>query len=123
MNNYNDIDLNFGVTINGDIARKLDDKSVLQSLKNIVMIRNKLFNPRWGAGTENYLFANADEITLNNLRDNIEIAIRKNEPRISYLRLKLENDLDNHRIVININYSMKFSVVIYTNQIFLRFLK
>ena len=55
--NYTDIDLTFGVNIKNDIARKYDEKSVLQSMKNIIMIRHKLFFPAFGANVQRYLFS------------------------------------------------------------------
>lgn len=123
MSDYKDIDLSFGLNIYDDISKKLDDKAVLQSIKNIVMIRHKLFFPEFGANIDNYLFSVNTPISLNNLRDTIELKLIELEPRLRDLRIIIKEDLNEYQLVVNLYYRIKGSETTYSNVLFLKFLK
>jgi len=88
MNNeYKDIDMSFSLNNKGDIFTLYNEKALTQAIKNIVLIKNKLFRPSWGANLKKYLFSNMSDYDLNNLRDEIETKIYNNEKRFNYLKV------------------------------------
>lgn len=110
MNEYKDIDISFSLNNKGDIYTLYDEKSLTQAIKNIVLMKNKLFKPSWGADVKKYLFYNMSEYDLNNLRDEIETKIYNNEKRFNYLKINLSlNSLNGHELNVNVIFRLKFS--------------
>ena len=73
------------------------------------MIRHKCMELFWGPGVQNMLFENFDPITLSTIQDDIEFAIRKNEPRVSSVRVGNFSDIDNNLLNLTIYFKMKDS--------------
>lgn len=109
-NEYKDIDLSFSLNNKGDIYTLYNEKALTQAIKNIVIMKNKLFKPSWGADVKKYLFSNANDFMLNNLRDEIETKIFNNEKRFDYLNVNLNiNPLLPYELNVSITYRLKFS--------------
>jgi len=102
--NYQDFDLYFGKTLKGDVAKVTNERAIGQSIRVIVMTKSKLFKKDFGAGIESYFFSLMDPITMANLRDDIQQAIRRNEPRISGLKVVTEFQPDNNTVIISVYY-------------------
>lgn len=121
---YSDIDLSFSINNKGDIYKFYNEKSLTQAIKNIVMMKNKLFKPSWGADVKKYLFSNMNNWQLNNLRDEIETKIYNNEKRFNYLRVNLNiNPLNEHELNVSVKYRFKFLTEIRELNFKINFLK
>jgi len=125
MNNeYKDIDMSFSLNNKGDIFTLYNEKALTQAIKNIVLIKNKLFRPSWGANLKKYLFSNMSDYDLNNLRDEIETKIYNNEKRFNYLKVDLGlNPLNEYELIVNVKYRLKFSDEIINSEFKINFLK
>ena len=98
--NYRDIDLSFknkngtvfedGVR-RGDVYKKIDLRSVEQSMKNILLTNfyEKPFQPLFGADLRRLLFELDTMISEPQVRDLITRAILKWEPRVSIKKIDL----------------------------------
>ena len=107
--NYSDLDLGFGKTLKRDIAKVTNDRAISQSIRNIVMIKSLLFRRNWGTGLESYFFNLLDPITLDNLRDQVEQAIKQKEPRISGLKVVTQANQINNALTVIVYYMPKGS--------------
>lgn len=119
---YKDIDLNFGQQITKDVAKKLNENAVSQSVKNVVLSKGKLFQPKFGSGLYSSLFEGNDPIIRNIMKDQIRSAIKINEKRINNLKIDFFGEIDQNQLGINIYYKMKdvkelFEVSIIIDQI------
>lgn len=108
---YKDIDLSFGANaITGDINRKLDENSVKQSLKNLVLTKpyERPFNPDLSSEVAGLLFENADVFTANNIRKTIEFLITNYEPRVKLKSgsIDVQPDLDRNTMNVRIEYEV-----------------
>jgi predicted component of type VI protein secretion system len=80
--------------------------------------------PLWGADVKKYLFANANDFMLNNLRDEIETKIFNNEKRFDYLNVNLGiNPLLPYELNVSITYRLKFSDDLMNMNFSINFLK
>jgi len=98
--NYKDVDLSFvhkngtvfedGVR-RGDVYKKLDLRSVEQSMKNILLtnLYEKPFQPLFGADLRRLLFELDTMVSEPQVRDLIVRAISKWEPRVSIRKIDL----------------------------------
>jgi len=104
---YSDIDMTMGVSLTGDVAKKLNENSVKQSVKNIVMSPWKLFQPSFGPRINSILFEPENPITLELLRDEIQMAIIRHEDRVSDVTIEFSGQIDNNEIGIDIYFLIK----------------
>ena len=98
--NYRDVDLAFarkpGTTFDdgitrGDIYKKVDVRSVEQSIKNILLTNHyeKPFQPLFGTNLRRLLFELDTWISEPEIKDKIVVAITKWEPRVKVLDIEL----------------------------------
>lgn len=105
----------------GDIPRKLDEDSVMQSIKNLVLNR-KLWS---GADLDIYnLLFNIKDVPFyeDTVKDVLEERIRNGEPRLGMLSIQIYPSMDDDKMmVINIQFSLKNNErVLYDFPIFIR---
>lgn len=69
----------------GKLLIKKNDDSVRQALKYLVLLNKyeRPFSPELGTDLRNHLFENFTAFTADNLKYNIETAIKNFEPRVS----------------------------------------
>jgi phage baseplate assembly protein W len=82
---YKDIDLSFSPhPQTGDVAKKLDVNAVKQSLKTLLFTQfsERLFQPKIGSPLYTLLFEPMDPITIEGMKQAIELLIQNYEPRI-----------------------------------------
>jgi len=121
---FSDIDMSLGLNINNDIAKKLNENAIKQSLKNIIMTRHKLFKPNFGPGVEESLFELIDPVSVSILSSDISEAIKRWEPRIQSIKVKIdEAKIDENELVLDIYFKIRDNKEIYSTKIILEVLK
>lgn len=104
---YSDLDLDFMANpITGDILKKTDDQAIATSIANILQTSHyeRLFNPSLGCNIKRYLFEPIDDITTNNIREEISRSIQNFERRCQLLDVIVEPDYDNDGYTISISF-------------------
>ena len=115
---FTDISLSFTPNpLNGDITVLKDERAINNALKNIVMtaIYERPFDSMFGSTISRLLFEPADEMTTEDLRQEIERAIRRNEPRVKTKRIEVKinydtGDYDVKIIYVIVGYDEVFNV-------------
>ena len=90
---YSDFTTNFLVSpIGGELARVTEEKSIKQSLKNIILTGpgERPFQPAFGSKLANLLFELNSEPDLSAAEFFIQYAIELNEPRVVLEDIKVE---------------------------------
>lgn len=90
---YSDFTTNFLVSpIGGELARVTEEKSIKQSLKNIILTGpgERPFQPAFGSKLANLLFELNSEPDLSAAEFFIQSAIELNEPRVVLEDIKVE---------------------------------
>ena len=105
---YKDIDLTFASRPSGDIYKKVDAAAVKQAVKNIVSTNmlEKPFNSIFGADVRNLLFELADDLTANELEQQIAAAIITYEPRAQILNINASLQPDQNSVNISITFKV-----------------
>ena len=104
---FSDIDLNFTRnTITSDIIKVEDVIAVKRSVKNLVQTNfyERPFQPELGCGVRELLFENFTPLTAVFLRDKIAEVITNYEPRVDLQSVKVDDDQDGNRLVIDIYF-------------------
>jgi phage baseplate assembly protein W len=92
-----------------DLSRRINESSVKESIKNIVLTNKgeRLFQPDFGCNINASLFENIDANTVVILKDDISKAIKTYEPRCVVRNVEILADLDTN----NIQATVLFSVI------------
>ena len=104
---FSDIDLNFTRnTITSDIIKVEDIIAVKRSVKNLVQTNfyERPFNPELGCGVRELLFENFTPMTKIFLEKKIQEVLLNYEPRIDLQSVKVDDDQDNNRLVVDIYF-------------------
>jgi len=93
----------------GLLSRVLNENSVKQSIKNIVMTSNgeRPFQPLIGGGVRRLLFNPMDGFTADDLKNEIIRTIINNEPRVSAVDAVVTPDEPNNTYLVSITFSLK----------------
>jgi phage baseplate assembly protein W len=105
---FSDFNTNFSLTPVGDqLARVTNDKSIIQSLRNLIFTRpgERLFNPNFGCYLTDLLFEHnlPEVITIGEkyVRD----AIEEYEPRVELLQVSISSSETNvHEAYITLRF-------------------
>jgi len=104
---YSDIDMSMGLTIRSDIAKVFDVNAIKQSVKNIVMTRDRLFHPESGPRISNALFDMDNPFNRALIKDEIILALKKNEKRVTDLEVSFGvSRIDSNELECNITFSI-----------------
>lgn len=93
-----DIDLTFAKhPITGDLASKVDESAVKQSLKNLIMTNfyERGFNVDFGTNVTYQLFENVDNMTIVTLKNSIINAVENYEPDVDLMDVHVSERDDN----------------------------
>jgi len=104
---YSDLDMAFSMhPAKKDVAKKLGDQAVIQSLKNLVQMNfyEKPFKPYIGCNARKLLFENMTPIIANTLKDVILETIATNEPRVEVNQCIVSADYDNNSYSVTIEF-------------------
>jgi len=105
---YSDFVTSFAKTpVGNQLARVINNNSINQSLKNIILTNRgeRLFQPGIGSDINAMLFENNIESNLTTLDFYIRNAIEANEPRVNLIDLQIAPGQSDHEIIIAIVYN------------------
>lgn len=90
------------------LAKVVNERSVGQALKNLILTRTgeRFFNPNFGSEVLNSLFENNSSGFLSDLEFYIQTAILNNEPRVNVTDITVKSINDDHEVEINIYYTL-----------------
>ena len=109
---YRDFSLNFYPNpVTGDVSTVSDEKSIAQSMRNIIMTdRYEVpFQPDFGGNIRNMLFELASPFTLDTIKSDIKTAIENYEPRVNIVDLSVNFSNKEDGVNINIVYRARTS--------------
>tara|TARA_B110000858_G_C17809649_1_gene480375 strand:+ start:768 stop:1193 length:426 start_codon:yes stop_codon:yes gene_type:complete len=104
---FSDIDLNFTRnTVTSDVVVVEDVIAVKRSVKNLVQTGyyERPFNPELGCGIRELLFENFTPMTKVFLQKKIEEVLKNFEPRIELTSVRVDDDQDSNRLLVDIYF-------------------
>ena len=105
---YTDIPLSFTAhPVNGNIVLVKNSESIKQSVKNIVLTNffERPYNIYFGGNLITQLFENLDSsYTQFIIQDDIERALRNNEPRVDVLSVSVSPNYDQNSLNVTIRF-------------------
>ena len=107
---YRDLDLNFNIhPVRKDINKTVGDMAVINSIKNLISTNNyeRLFNPELGCNLKRYLFEPIDNITTNNIIEEITKTIVNYETRVQLLDVTANPDYDKNGYDVSIKFIIR----------------
>jgi len=83
-----------------------DELAINNSIKNILLTRigSVPGKPEFGSELMNIVFSTLDHITVSLLKNEIERALHKFEPRINIVKITVTEQPEYNRIIANIKY-------------------
>lgn len=108
-NYYSDIPANFSKSlISNDLAASYDIRAVQESIAAIIMTKKgeRPFNPEYGCDITDSLFENMSNITAYSIKNDINSALGKYEPRIQVKNIQVTPDPDNNRYGVSVEYHL-----------------
>lgn len=112
MAKYTDFSLNFiPHPKTGDITVLTDDKSINQSIRNLIFMDayDAPFNPNIGGNIRALLFKHVDGLTIIDIKTRIETLLADYEPRIDVNDISVVGEPENNKIKITIYYTIRTS--------------
>jgi len=104
---YSDLDFNFFANpVTDDVAKKIDDNAIKQSLKNLVLLRKYEcpFHPEIHSQISDSLFENITPLTNSILQRAITYTIENFEPRVKLLGVNVDSTSKENTLYITIKY-------------------
>lgn len=94
--------------LTGDVSRLINEESIKQAIKNIVLTDRyeRVFNPGFGCDVRKLLFENYSSITISLVRKMIIDAIENFEPRCQIIDVRVDGDPDSHGLTITVVFSL-----------------
>ncbi len=94
--------------VNFDLARKIDEESIKESIKNLVLTDRgeRLFQPNIGCDVRRMLFENAGPDTIVIIKEMIKSTIKTYEPRCNLLGVDVIASIDDLRFTIIITFNV-----------------
>ena len=94
--------------INFDLARKLDEEAVKESIKNLILTDRgeRLFQPDIGADVRKMLFENIDNAAIELIKDLVKNTIRNYEPRANLIGVDVLTSIDSLKVDIVITFNI-----------------
>lgn len=110
---YRDFDMNLGKhDLTDDLLVNLDEKSVIQSVKNLLLTSKgeRLFRPDIGGDLRQFLFENKYSSSINKLIEiRVTDTINTYEPRIKLEKVVVDGSLDDNNVNIKLYYYIRNS--------------
>jgi phage baseplate assembly protein W len=94
--------------VNADLARKIDENSVKESVRNLILTNRgeRLFQPDVGCDIRQLLFENISTDTIIIAKELIRTTIENYEPRCSILGIDILASLDSNDVGIIITFNI-----------------
>ena len=92
----------------GDIARRLNENSVREAIKNLILLDKgeRLFQPNLGSDIRASLFENVTPTTIILLKDKVREVLNAYEPRCNLLDVEVLGDIDENAITVNVVFNV-----------------
>ena len=106
---FKDISMTFKVNpLNFDLIGLKNENAIARSIRNIVFTLpgEKFFNEQFGSRISASLFENIDDITANQIVDEIRQSIENFEPRVKLLDVQAFPNFDNNQFDVMIIYEI-----------------
>ncbi len=107
---FSDIDVDFMRNpITSDILKKTNENAIAQSIGNLLQTSHyeRLFNPELGCNLKRYLFEPIDNITTNNIIEEITKTIVNYETRVQLLDVTANPDYDKNGYDVSIKFIIR----------------
>ena len=104
---FKDIDLDFGRNVvTNDVNTVTDVIAIKRSVKNLIQTNfyERPFHPELGCGVRELLFENFTPITGVFIKRKIAEVLGNYEPRVTLNSIRLDDDQDNNRLVVDIYF-------------------
>ena len=104
---FKDIDLDFGRNVvTNDVNTVTDVIAIKRSVKNLIQTNfyERPFHPELGCGVRELLFENFTPITGVFIKRKIAEVFGNYEPRVTLNSIRLDDDQDNNRLVVDIYF-------------------
>ena len=104
---FRDLDLDFTRNaVTNDVNVVEDVTAIKRAVKNLVQTNyyERPFNPELGCGVRELLFENFTPMTAVFLKDKIAEVLQNYEPRVELYDIKVDDDIDGNRLVIDIYF-------------------
>ena len=104
---FKDIDLDFGRNVvTNDVNTVTDIIAIKRSVKNLIQTNfyERPFHPELGCGVRELLFENFTPITGVFIKRKIAEVLANYEPRVTLNSIRLDDDQDNNRLVVDIYF-------------------
>lgn len=94
--------------VNNDVARKVDEDSIKESIKNLVLTDRgeRLFQPNLGCDIRKILFENITPDTIIVAREMIMNTLKAYEPRAAIIGVDIRTLPDEHTVIITIVFNV-----------------
>ena len=94
--------------MNDDLIALKNENAIARSLRNLIFTvpGEKPFQPSIGSRVSQLLFESLDQITSNQIRNEIEYTINNFEPRVKLDKVKVTPDFDNNAFNCLIKYEI-----------------
>lgn len=94
--------------INFDLARKIDEDAVKESIKNLILTDRgeRLFQPDIGSDIRKMLFENINSATVEIIKNLVRTTIRNYEPRANLIGVDVLTSIDSLQVDIIITFNI-----------------
>jgi phage baseplate assembly protein W len=105
---YSDLDLSLRLLSSKDIVPLTDIDAIKNSIRNILLSNryDRPFQPDLGAGLRDLLFEPADTFTRFAIKQNIEHALKKYEPRVNQVKVNVAYEEGEDRYNVNLTFNI-----------------
>lgn len=106
---YSDIPINLDLSpMTGDIVKRTDTDAIKNSILQIISTKpgERFFNTNYGSKINNYLFDIIDESTAENIRSEIENALKNFNKRINVENINVVPDYENETYQVFILFNI-----------------
>lgn len=121
-NKFRDISLSFNSNPKtGDLSTVSDEKSVNQSLRNLIFTNfyDVPFSPKIGSNVRSRLFDLIDSTTADSIKSDIKDVIENYEPRVEIVEVITKADDTHNAINVSLRYRLRTSTETITVSYFL----
>lgn len=109
---YSDLNLLFSKhPVSGDVNKKVDEEAIKSSLRNLISTKNyeRPFHPEIGCQIHKLLFENLTSVTVQIMKRTIIDVIKKFEPRVSVINVKLREYSEANGVAVDIIFKINNS--------------
>jgi len=94
--------------VNFDVARKIDEDSIKESLRNLILTNRgeRLFQPNIGCDIRSLLFENFTPDMVITAKEMITNTIKAHEPRVELIGVDILSSIDDNKINVVIVFSV-----------------